>query len=183
MDGIDLPSIIIGAGSAIIILGFAAAGFVKGLTRMLVALIAISAGSLAAHWGFQRGDAIAGFIISDPDAWMSGAVGLILGLAVIFTARAIFGILIKPTKVKEGQKKNLGGFGSIVGIFCGGILVWFSFSAVRYVGTLTELQWAQACLAEEGKAQNIEKPALVVLRDLLEGSIPGSFHKQYDPLN
>lgn len=183
MDEIDLPTIIFGAASAILILAFTATGFVKGFTRMIVALIALSAGSLAAYWGFQRGHAIAGFIISEPDAWMSGAVGIILGLAVIFSARAIFGILIKPTKIKEGKKKNLAGLGAVLGIFCGGILVWFSFSAIRYVGTLSELQWVQASVAEEGKIQKVQKPNLVFLRDLLEGSIPGSFHKEYDPLN
>jgi|GEM_PF-592589 len=183
MEGLDIPCIATGGAIVLIILIFAVIGFMKGMIRMFFGLLAFTAGALIAYWGFQRGGTIAGYVISGADPWMSGAVGVILGLAVIFTARAIFGMVVKPTKVQEGKKQNMPAMGAVLGLILGLLLSWFSLSSIRYVGTLTDLQWVQNCLAEEGKITKVDKPALVKLRDLVDGTIPGQFHKEYDPLN
>lgn len=183
MEGLDLPNIISGSAIGLVVIALSAIGFMKGSARMFFGLIALCAAALIAYWGFKRGGAIAGYIISEPDSWMSGAVGIILGLAVFFAARAIFGLVIKPTKVHEGKKQNNGGLGALFGLISGLVLSWFVFSSARYVGTLTEFQWIKSCLAEEDKITKAPQPLLVQLRDLLDGTIIGSFHRQYDPLN
>ena len=183
MDGIDIPTIATGGALAVIILILAVVGLIKGMTRMFFGFIALCAGCLAAYWGYQRGGAIAGYLISDPDAWMSGAVGLILGLAVLFAARAIFGILVKPTKVEEGKKKNQPLQGAFLGLLCGVVFAWFALSSIRYIGTLVDLQWINSCLQEEGKINGQPKPGLVKLRDVIDDTMVGSLHRDFDPLN
>lgn len=183
MEGLDIPNIGTAGAIAAVVILFMLIGFMKGMVRMLFGLIALGAGSVAAYWGFLRGDAIAGYVISKPDPWMSGAVGLILGLATLFATRAIFGMLLKPPTAMDGKKKLHAGPGGLLGLLTGLTLVWFTISAVRYIGTLTELQWVQNCLAEEGKITKLDKPALVSLRDLIDGTTPGKFHREYDFLN
>lgn len=183
MGEFQLIDLISAGAIALVILILGLVGLMKGGARMFFGLVALLAGAVAAYWGYQRGGAIAGYVISEPGAWMSGVVGLIMGLAIFFAARALFGVLIKPTKVQEGKKKNNPLGGAFFGFLCGIVFVWFSLSSLRYVGTLIELQWIDSALAEEGKIKTPPKPFLVTARDLVDSSLPGGFHRQYDPLN
>jgi uncharacterized membrane protein required for colicin V production len=183
MEGLDIPNIATGGALAVIIVLFGLIGLFKGVARMFFGLIALSAGAVAAYWGFKYGGSIASYLISKPGAWMSGATGIIIGLAVLFTARALFGVLIKPTKVQDGKKKNHPMLGGAFGLLCGIVFCWFALSSIRYVGTLVELEWIAKCLSEEGKINKEPKPALTSLRDLVDSTTVGAMHRQNDPLN
>lgn len=183
MDGFNIYDIGLGGVILVIIVLFMLVGFVKGLVRMFFGLVALAAGGLAAYWGFQRGDAIAGYMIADPDPWMAGAVGAILGLAVFFTARAIFNMVARPTKVIDGKKKNSPGFGGLLGIVGGLAFAAFLISGIRYLGTVSELAWLKQSLAEEGKVTKLPQPPLVGLRNAIDSTTPGSMHRDFDFLN
>ena len=167
---------------AVILVAFAVIGLVKGLVRMTFGLVALMAGLLAGFWGFQKGAGIAGFLISEPDPWMSGAVGVILGLGVFFVARALFGVILSPVNVKEGKKKNLALPGGLLGFLMGAAFAWFGLSGVRYLGTLAELDWIKAAV-KDGKIEKVAQPFLAKLKRAVDGSLPGQFHEKYDFLN
>ena len=183
MDAFSIPDI--GATGAIIIIViiFTLLGLVKGMVRMFFGLVSLVAASIAAYWGFQRGDAVAGYMIANPEPWMAGAVGIFMGLAVFFAARAIFSMVVKPTKVIDGKKQNRAGMGGLLGIVGGLAFAFFLFSGVRYLGTITELDWLKKCLAEEGKINQIPEPPLVTLMNTIDATVPGRLHQEYDFLN
>lgn len=183
MDNFNFSDISIGAGIVIVVVLFMLTGIARGLARTFFGLIALAAAGVACYWGFQRGDAIAGYVISNPDPWMSGAIGILMGLAVFFVARAVFGLIVKPIKIVDGKKRNNGGLGGILGILGGIAFCWFAISGVRYLANLAELQWINANLAEEGKILKLDPPALLKVRDTIDGSVPGKFHRNLDFIN
>ncbi len=183
MDGFTIPDLGTAGAIAAIVIAFTLIGLVKGMVRMFFGLVSLAAGGIAAYWGFQRGDAIAGYMISKPDPWMAGAVGVLMGLAVFFTARAIFGMVAGPTKVVDGKKQISPGPGALLGIIGGLAFCCFLISGLRYLGTLTELDWLKQCLAEEGKITQLPQPALVSLRNTVDATPPGKFHREHDRLN
>ena len=139
MLAISSPDLTIYGVLGLIIIAFIITGLIKGFIRMTFGLIALSAGALAGFWGFQNGSSLAGFLIDDPDTWMNGAVGLIIGFAAFFGARALFGIILTPAKPKEGTKKRFTPGGGILGFVMGVAFTWFCLSGIRYWGTLDEL--------------------------------------------
>ena len=168
---------------AAVVLGFIIFGFAKGVVRMTFALVALIAGSLAALWGFQKGGSIAGILVAKPDAWMAGAVAAILGLAVFFVTRALFGVLLSPVAVKDGKKQNAGPLGAVIGLVMGGIFAWLVLSGVRYVGTLSEMEWIKAAIADQTKITESEPPMMARAKRAIDSTQLGQWHARYDFLN
>jgi hypothetical protein len=167
----------------VILIVFVAFGFIKGLVRTAFTLVALTAGILAGLWGFQKGASIAGTLISDPDPWMSAAVGILLGLAIFFVARALFGVLLSPVGAKDGKANKLAIPGSLLGFLMGCAFAWFCLSGIRYIGTLAELGWLRAAIADETKIEKIDQPFFSKLKRGLDTSGPGQFHEKFDFLN
>lgn len=172
----------ISTGGAIVIcvIIFTFTGMIRGFARMFFGLAALGVAGLTTYWGFKHGDSIAGFVISNPDPWMAGTVGVIMGLAVFFVARALFGLIVRPIKVVDGKRQNNGGLGGLVGIIGGLAFAWFAISGIRYVADLAELQWIKDSLAEENKIQKIAPPLMVKVRETIDSSRPGQFHREHD---
>ena len=153
MLALGFSDITISGAIGIILIVFIAFGFIKGLVRTAFTLVALTAGILAGLWGFQKGASIAGTLISDPDPWMSAAVGILLGLAIFFVARALFGVLLSPVGTKDSKANKLAISGSLLGFLMGCAFAWFCLSGVRYIGTLAELGWLRAAIADETKIE------------------------------
>ena len=193
MLAISSPDLTIYGVLGLIIIAFIIIGLIKGFIRMTFGLIALSAGALAGFWGFQNGSSLAGFLIDDPDTWMNGAVGLIIGLAAFFGARALFGIILTPAKPKEGTKKRFTPGGGILGFIMGVAFTWFCLSGIRYWGTLDELNWVRDALSskewisastpEDRLSKQPTQPALSKLKRQIDATIAGKFHEGYDLLN
>ena len=173
----------VAAAVAVIIFGFAIIGFARGVVRMAFGLLALAAGSIAALWGFQKGGAVAGTVVSNPEPWMSAVVGVVLGLAVFFVARALFGVLLSPIRVADGTKQNFGFLGGVLGLAMGVGFAWFLLSGVRYVGTLAEMDWLKAATADGKINKDVAKPALARLKRMVDGSVLGELHEEFDLLN
>ena len=149
--------------------------------------------ALQGRGGFQNGSSFAGFVIEDPDPWMSVVVGLVIGFAVFFVARALFGILLSPVKPREGKQKRFTPAGGILGFVMGIAFTWFCLSGIRYVGTLSELDWVRAALSskewisasssEERSSKQPSQPALSKLKRTLDTSVAGQLHEKFDFLN
>ncbi|MCS5538377.1 MAG: CvpA family protein [Roseibacillus sp.] len=177
----------------IIIIIFIVIGLIKGFVRMTFGLIALSAGILASFWGFRHGASIAGTLIENPDPWMSAAVGVILGLAIFFVARALFGILLSPVGSKGGKARKIAPLGGILGLVMGAALVWFCLAGVRYNGTLSELDWVREAIQdkewlsattnEDREAKRPPQPIFSKLKRGLDTSTVGQFHAEHDFLN
>lgn len=167
----------------VIIAAFLIFGFVKGMVRTAFACIALAGGILAGLWGFRKGEAIAGTLVSNPDPWMSAAVGIILGLAIFFVARALFGILLSPVGARDGKPRNLPLPGSILGLFMGTAFAWFCLSGIRYIGTLSELESLKAAIADKTKIEKVSPPLFAKFKRLIDSSAPGRFHQKFDILN
>ena len=170
----------------LIIIAFIIIGLLKGFIRMTFGLVALSVGAGAGFWGFQNGLSWAGKLIDDPDPWMAGAVGLIIGFASFFVARALFGIILTPSKPKEGAKRKFTPGGGILGFVMGIAFTWCCLSGIRYAGTLSELEWVRAALSskdwlnasspEDRLAKLPTQPALSKLKRKLDASHAGRFH-------
>ncbi|MEO1844751.1 MAG: CvpA family protein, partial [Akkermansiaceae bacterium] len=160
----------------VILIVFVAFGFIKGLVRTAFTLVALTAGILAGLWGFLKGS----YLISDPDPWMSAAVGILLGLAIFFVARALFGVLLSPVGAKDGKANKLAIPGSLLGFLMGCAFVWFCLSGVRYIGTLEELVWLRDAIADETKIEKIDQPFFSKLKRGLDASGPGQFHEKFE---
>ena len=177
----------------IIIIIFIVIGLIRGFVRMTFGLIALSAGILASFWGFRHGASIAGTLIENPDPWMSAAVGVILGLAIFFVARALFGILLSPAGSKDGKARKIAPIGGILGLVMGAAFVWFCLAGVRYIGTLSELDWVREAIQdkewlnattnEDREAKRPPQPIFSKLKRGLDTSIPGQLHEKIDRLN
>ncbi len=178
----------------IIIIVFVFIGLLKGFVRMSFGLVALTAGILASLWGFKNGASISGKLIENPDPWMSAAVGVILGLAIFFVARALFGVLLKPMGSKEGKARKIAPLGGMLGFVMGAAFVWYCMAGVRYNGTLSELDWVRtavnskewisATTPEDRAAKRPSQPIFSKLKRGLDTSTVGQFHeKQLDFLN
>lgn len=176
----EFSDISIGGGIVLAVAIFTLVGMIRGAVRMFFGLVSLAVAGITTYWGFKHGDAIAGFIISKPDPWMSATVGIIMGLAVFFVARALFGLIIKPMKVVDGKRQNKGGLGGVLGIFGGLIFAWFALSGIRYVANLHELQWIKDSLAEQNKIQKLAPPLMVKVRNTIDSSMPGKMHRDFD---
>ena len=193
MLAISSPDLTIYGVLGLIIIAFIIIGLLKGFIRMTFGLIALSAGAWAGFWGFQNGSSLAGFLIDDPDTWMNGAVGLIIGFAAFFVARALFGIILTPAKPKEGTKRRFTPSGGILGFVMGIAFTWFCLSGIRYVGTLDELNWVRDALSskewisastpEDRLSKQPAQPALSKLKRKIDATIAGKLHGQYDLFN
>jgi hypothetical protein len=183
MLAITFSDITTSGAVGVIILVFVVCGFIKGLVRMSCALVALAGGMLAGLWGFKNGASIAGTVISDPDPWMSAAVGIILGLATFFVARALFSVVLSPVGAKDGKAKRLGLPGGLLGFLMGASFAWFCLSGVRYIGTLSELDWLRTSISEENKIKDVAQPLFSKLKRGLDVSTPGQLHEKFDFLN
>ncbi len=177
----------------IIIIIFIVIGLIKGFVRMTFGLIALSAGILASLWGFKNGAYLAATLIENPDPWMSAAVGIILGLAIFFVARALFGILLSPAGSKNGKARKIAPLGGMLGFVMGAAFVWYCLAGVRYNGTLSELawvreaiqdkEWLNATTNENREANRPSQPIFSKLKRGLDTSTAGQFHEKIDRLN
>ena len=178
----------------IIIIIFIVIGLIKGFVRMTFGLIALSAGILASLWGFRNGAYLAATLIENPDPWMSAAVGIILGLAIFFVARALFGIFLSPAGSKNGKARKIAPLGGMLGFVMGAAFVWFCLVGVRYNGTLSELAWLREAIQnkdwlnattnENREAKRPSQPIFSRLKRGLDTSAIGQFHEeQLDFLN
>jgi len=178
----------------IIIIIFIVIGLIKGFVRMTFGLIALSAGILASLWGFRNGAYLAATLIENPDPWMSAAVGIILGLAIFFVARALFGIFLSPAGSKNGKARKIAPLGGMLGFVMGATFVWFCLVGVRYNGTLSELAWLREAIQnkdwlnattnENREAKRPSQPIFSRLKRGLDTSALGQFHEeQLDFLN
>ena len=178
----------------IIIIIFIVIGLIKGFVRMTFGLIALSAGILASLWGFRNGAYLAATLIENPDPWMSAAVGIILGLAIFFVARALFGIFLSPAGSKNGKARKIAPLGGMLGFVMGAAFVWFCLVGVRYNGTLSELAWLREAIQnkdwlnattnENREAKRPSQPIFSRLKRGLDTSALGQFHEeQLDFLN
>ena len=161
---------------------------------MTFGLIALSAGILASLWGFRNGAYLAATLIENPDPWMSAAVGIILGLAIFFVARALFGIFLSPAGSKNGKARKIAPLGGMLGFVMGAAFVWFCLVGVRYNGTLSELAWLREAIQnkdwlnattnENREAKRPSQPIFSRLKRGLDTSAIGQFHEeQLDFLN
>ncbi len=178
----------------IIIIIFIVIGLIKGFVRMTFGLIALSAGILASLWGFRNGAYLAATLIENPDPWMSAAVGIILGLAIFFVARALFGIFLSPAGSKNGKARKIAPLGGMLDFVMGAAFVWFCLVGVRYNGTLSELAWLREAIQnkdwlnattnENREAKRPSQPIFSRLKRGLDTSAIGQFHEeQLDFLN
>tara|TARA_B100000900_G_scaffold62110_1_gene47586 strand:+ start:898 stop:1773 length:876 start_codon:yes stop_codon:yes gene_type:complete len=177
----------------LIIIAFIIVGLLKGFIRMTFGLVALSAGAWAGLWGFQNGLSWAGVLIDEPDQWMAGAVGLIIGFAAFFVSRALFGIILTPSKPKEGAKRKFTPSGGILGFLMGIAFTWFCLSGIRYAGTLYELDWVRTALSskewlnastpEDRFSKQPAQPALSKLKRQLDANLAGQFHEKFDLIN
>ena len=178
----------------IIIIVFVFIGLLKGFVRMSFGLVALAAGILASLWGFKNGASISGTLIENPDPWMSAAVGVLLGLAIFFVARALFGVLLKPVSSKEGKGRKIAPLGGMLGFVMGAAFVWYCLAGIRYNGTLSELDWVRtavnnkewisATTPEDRAAKRPSQPIFSKLKRGLDTSAVGQFHEeQLDFLN
>ena len=178
----------------IIIIIFIVIGLIRGFVRMTFGLIALSAGIYAALWGFRNGAYLAATLIENPDPWMSAAVGIILGLAIFFVARALFGIFLSPAGSKDGKTRKIAPLGGMLGFVMGAAFVWFCLVGVRYNGTLSELAWLREAIQnkdwlnattnENREAKRPSQPIFSRLKRGLDTSAIGQFHEeQLDFLN
>jgi len=177
----------------IIIIIFIVIGLIKGFVRMTFGLIALSAGILASLWGFKNGAYLAATLIENPDPWMSAAVGIILGLAIFFVARALFGILLSPAGSKNGKARKIAPLGGMLGFVMGAAFVWYCLAGVRYNGTLSELAWVREAIQdkdwlnattnENREANRPSQPIFSKLKRGLDTSTAGQFHEKIDLLN
>tara|TARA_B100001057_G_scaffold418009_1_gene436995 strand:- start:765 stop:1640 length:876 start_codon:yes stop_codon:yes gene_type:complete len=177
----------------LIIIAFIIIGLLKGFVRMTFGLIALSAGAWAGLWGFQNVSSWEHFPIDDPDQWVDIAAGLIIGFAAFFVARALFGIILTPSKPKEGTKRKFTPSGGILGFVMGVTCTWCCLSGIRYAGTLYELEWVRVALSskewlnasgtEDRLAKQPAQPALSKLKRQLDASLAGQLHQKIDLIN
>ena len=65
----------------------------------------------------------------------------------------------------------------------GALFAWCLLSGIRYVGTLAELDWIKTSVAAQGKVTKAAQPLFAKIKRLVDQTILGSLHENYDLLN
>lgn len=167
----------------LVVILFCVLGFIKGLVRMVFTFVALAGGIVGGLWGFRKGEAIAGTLVSNPDPWMSAAIGIILGLGIFFVARALFGVLVRPVGANVPKGKNLPLPGGLLGLLMGAVFAWFCLAGIRYIGTLSELEWLQRATADKTKIEKLPPPLFVKLKRGIDETALGKKHEEFDLFN
>ena len=179
---INIPDIGAAGLVGLLIIITAIVGLVRGFVRMLIGFVSLGIGCLGAYWGFLRGGSMLGDYFLSPPDWLPAVVGFSIGLALFIISRAIFGILLEPTKVVNGRRKNHALAGGFLGLLTGILLTWFLASGARYVGTLAEIDRLDRAITAK-KIEDIPVSPLIRIKNLVDSTLPGRIHSKFDFLN
>lgn len=181
-ENLNFNDLSTGGVIGLIVVIFAVLGFVKGLVKLVFALLALGLAILAAHWGFVNGHQIAANLVEKPEPWMSNVVALIAGIGVFSICRSILGFIGSGFN-STGTAKKIG-FGppaGLLGLFVGAILAYAAVVGVRYLGSVAELQYLDERL-ENPKSERTP-PLFAQLKEKIDQSKPGQWLAQYDFIN
>jgi len=173
----NLQDIDVSAVIAIVILVFVIIGFIKGLVRILLTLIALSISAYTAWLGFcyiqELGhdqssiSAIGAFII-----WLT---------SFIVCLRALRFIIAPFNSSKAGKKIGYGRPAAILSFIAVLLTVWTGFIGVRYAGSIADLRHTKNIL--KGGATNSRDTSIRKLKTSLDSSIMGNLIYKVDPVN
>ena len=79
LSGIGATGII-----ALVLLAFAAIGFIKGLIRTVSSMICLALSGYAALWANQNTHELSGSLISETNTWLPKVAAAVAGLTVFF---------------------------------------------------------------------------------------------------
>lgn len=182
-ENLDLNDLSTGGLSGLVMLAFCVLGFVKGLVKMVFSLLALGLAVVAAYWGYQNGHDIAGNIVERPEPWMAVAVSVVAGIGVFSIAKSVLGFLTSGfNQTGTAQKIGFGPPAGIMGLLMGLFLVYAALSAVRYVGTVAELHRLDSLVTQK-TPDAPARPFFIGLKEKIDASKPGRFHRKYDVLN
>ncbi|MGE9267574.1 MAG: CvpA family protein [Verrucomicrobiales bacterium] len=181
-ENLNFNDLSTGGVIGLIVVVFAVLGFVKGLVKLLFALLAVALAAYAGWWGYQNGHSIAANIVEQPEPWMSTAVALIAGVGVYSLCRSVLGFLTSGFNSTGAAKKV--GFGPPAGLFgllVGAAMAYGAVVGVRYLGSVAELRHLDENL--ENPQEETSRPLFARLKKQIDESKPGRWLREYDFLN
>lgn len=180
---LNIPDIGFSGLTAFVVFVTTVIGFIKGMVRMLLSLIALLLGLLGAYWGFSRGGAMLGDFFPTVPSWLPAVTGVVVGFALFLVTRILLKTLLKPIKLKDGKRKNLGGLGGLIGIGTGCIIAFFSLSSLRYLGTVAEVNRLDSAIGDKAIKEDVPVSPFITIKNLIDGCKPGQLHAKIDFFN
>ncbi|BDS08871.1 hypothetical protein NT6N_39110 [Oceaniferula spumae] len=169
---------------AIIIVAFAAIGFLKGLIRTVFAMVCLGIAGYTALWGNEHASDLTGPWIQNPGPWLPKIIAVVTGLAVFFICRFLLHFLVDPFNAsKTGKRVGFGMPAAFLSLCTGLVVLWLAFTGIRYAGSLAEIRHTRhQLLGDDVTIQTTTaEPLLLKAKHALDASSVGQWQRETDP--
>jgi hypothetical protein len=168
----------------IVIVAFAVIGFFKGLIRTALAMVCLGIAGYTALWGHEHATDLTGPWINNPGPWAPKAIAVVTGLLVFFICRYLLNFLVDPfNRSSTGKRIGFGLPAALLSLCSGLAIIWFSFTGIRYSGSLAELRDTRLQILNDDSsgASSYTTPLLLQAKHSLDASSVGQWHLRTDP--
>ena len=183
LSGIGATGII-----ALVLIAFAAIGFIKGLIRTVSSMICLTLSGYAALWANQNTHELSGSLISDSNTWLPKVAAGVAGLTVFFIGRYILKFIANPFEKSEKNKEKGFTFGLPSALICLLIslaIFWIGSNIINHTGSLSEIRQTRSLILSDANKETIlaAEPWLLKAKHFISSSLLGKLQRKTDPFH
>ena len=185
LSGIGATGII-----ALVLLAFAAIGFIKGLIRTVSSMICLALSGYAALWANQNTHELSGSLISETNTWLPKVAAAVAGLTVFFIGRYILKFIANPFEKSEKNKEKEKGFNfglpsALICLLISLAIFWIGSNIINHSGNLSEIRQTQSLIlsGKDKKTVLAAEPLLLKAKHFISSSLLGKLQRKTDPFH
>ena len=185
LSGIGATGII-----ALVLLAFAAVGFIKGLIRTVSSMICLALSGYAALWANQNTHELSGSLISETNTWLPKVAAAVAGLTVFFIGRYILKFIANPFEKSEKNKEKEKGFNfglpsALICLLISLAIFWIGSNIINHSGNLSEIRQTQSLVLSGKDKETVlaAEPLLLKAKHFISSSLLGKLQRKTDPFH
>ena len=185
LSGIGATGII-----ALVLLAFAAIGFIKGLIRTVSSMICLALSGYAALWANQNTHELSGSLISETNTWLPKVAAGVAGLTVFFIGRYILKFIANPFEKSEKNKEKEKGFNfglpsALICLLISLAIFWIGSNIINHSGNLSEIRQTQSLILSGKDKETVlaAEPLLLKAKHFISSSLLGKLQRKTDPFH
>ena len=185
LSGIGATGII-----ALVLLAFAAIGFIKGLIRTVSSMICLALSGYAALWANQNTHELSGSLISETNTWLPKVAAAVAGLTVFFIGRYILKFIANPFEKSEKNKEKEKGFNfglpsALICLLISLAIFWIGSNIINHSGNLSEIRQTQSLILSGKDKETVlaAEPLLLKAKHFISSSLLGKLQRKTDPFH
>ena len=171
------PSLLIALAVGVVIVAFIVIGFIKGVVRIILALVSLSVSSYLSWLGYGFFQEFTHATSQIPSIG-AGSIGITSFVLVMRVMRFI----INPfNKSKAGSALGFGKAGALLSLLAIIVALWVSGTGIRYIGSIAELRNTYNILKE--KPTKSRDQTTLRVKNLIDGHATGKLLRHLDPVS